>query len=128
MAQKKTQAPHAHSGLDRVLHEKARLSILTALLARPEGALFPELKALCDLTDGNLARHLQTLQQAELIEVWKNQEGKRPSTLVRLSTKGRAAFLAYLGELERIVREAKAHGADETKRARRGLPPGWAPA
>jgi len=127
MAAKKTPAPHAYAGLDRVLHEKARLSILTALLARPEGVLFPELKALCDLTDGNLARHLQTLQQAELVEVWKNQEGKRPRTLVRLSAKGRSAFLAYLGELERIVREAKVH-TTEAKRARRVLPPGWAPA
>lgn len=128
MANKKTEAPHAYAGLDRVLHEKARLSILTALLARPEGVLFPELKALCDLTDGNLARHLQTLQEADLVELWKNQEGKRPRTLVRLSVKGRAAFLAYLGELERVVREAKTHSTTEAKRARRVLPPGWAPA
>ena len=78
MASKKTPAPHAYTGLDRVLHEKARLSILTALLARPEGVLFPELKALCDLTDGNLARHLQTLHEASLIELWKNQDGRRP--------------------------------------------------
>lgn len=128
MTAKKPRAPHAYDGLDRVLHEKARLSILTALLARPEGVLFPELKALCDLTDGNLARHLQTLQEAELIELWKNQEGKRPRTLVRLSPKGRTAFLAYIAELERVVREAKAHGTAEAKRSRRVLPPGWAPA
>lgn len=127
MASKKTRAPHAYTGLDRVLHEKARLSILTALLARPEGVLFPELKALCALTDGNLARHLQTLHEAQLVELWKNQDGPRPRTLVRLSTRGRTAFLAYLAELERVVREAKAHAGAEARR-RRELPPGWAPA
>lgn len=128
MTSKKAHAPHAYEGLDRVLHEKARLSILTALLARAEGVLFPELRSLCDLTDGNLARHLQTLQEAELIELWKNQDGPRPRTLVRLSAKGRMSFLAYLAELERVVREAKAHATAETRRARRDLPPGWAPA
>jgi DNA-binding MarR family transcriptional regulator len=125
---KRARAPHAYAGLDRVLHEKARLSILTALLARPEGVLFPELRALCDLTDGNLARHLQTLQDAELIELWKNQDGRRPRTLVRLSVAGRSAFLAYLAELERVVREAKSHATSEARRARRVLPPGWVPA
>lgn len=120
-------ASHAYAGLDRVLHEKARLSILTALLARPEGALFPELKTLCDLTDGNLARHLQTLDEAGLIELWKNQAGPRPRTLARLSPKGRAAFLDYLAELERVVREART--ASRAREAGpRALPEGWQPA
>ena len=56
---------YAYQGLDRVLHEKARLGILTALVARKQGATFVELKRLCALTDGNLARHLQTLQDAQ---------------------------------------------------------------
>ena len=59
MTTKRPAAAHAYAGLDRVLHEKARLAMLTVLLGRPEGVLFPELKQLCDLTDGNLARHLQ---------------------------------------------------------------------
>lgn len=126
MASKKVTAPHAYAGLDRVLHEKARLSILTALLARSEGVLFPELKALCDLTDGNLARHLQTLVEAEIVEMWKNQDGPRSRTLVKLTKRGRVAFLEYLEELERVVREAKAHVGE--RRASRDLPPGWLPA
>ena len=132
MAAKKPKAPHSYAGLDRVLHEKARLSILTALLARQDGVLFPELKALCDLTDGNLARHLQTLQEAEIIELWKNQDGPRPRTLVKLSSKGRMVFLDYLAELARVVLEANANSAtihDSVARgAGRELPPGWAPA
>ena len=127
MAARKTGAVHACAGLDRVLHEKARLSIMTALLARPEGVLFPELKTLCDLTDGNLARHLQTLHEAGLVELWKNHDGPRQKTLVRLSAKGTQSFLEYLGELERVVRAAKAHSI-ELRRSRTDLPPGWQPA
>ena len=55
----------AYEGLDRVLHEKARLGILTALATRPDGILFAELKDLCALTDGNLSRHLQVLREAD---------------------------------------------------------------
>ena len=68
---RKTEEPgrFAYEGLDRIMHEKARLGILTSLLARPEGILFNELKELCSLTDGNLSRHIQALQEAELVEV-----------------------------------------------------------
>ncbi len=69
---------YAYEGLDRVLHEKARLGILTALIARAEGLLFTELRELCSMTDGNLSRHIHTLQEASLVEVWKGQAGKRP--------------------------------------------------
>ena len=53
---------YAFDGIDRVLHEKARLGILTSLLAHQNGLVFGELRDLCALTDGNLSRHLQTLQ------------------------------------------------------------------
>ena len=79
----------AYEGLDRVLHEKARLGILTSLSTRPEGLLFGDLKRLCALTDGNLNRHLEVLQEAGLVEVWKRFEGRRPQTLVRLGAEGR---------------------------------------
>ena len=52
----------AYEGLERVLHEKARLGIMTSLVTRPEGLLFGDLKRLCALTDGNLSRHLEVLQ------------------------------------------------------------------
>jgi DNA-binding MarR family transcriptional regulator len=118
---------HAYAGLDRVLHEKARLGILTALLAHADGTLFPELKELCDLTDGNLARHLQVLHEAGLVEIFKNTEGPRSKTLIRLSRRGREAFLAYLEELERVVREAKAQGAAARRARGSEPPPGFVP-
>jgi len=119
----------AYEGLDRVLHEKARLGILTALLNRPDGLRFTELKELCSLTDGNLSRHIQVLLDALLIQVWKGKEEGRPQTLVRLSKQGRKAFVAYLGELERVIQDAR---TKTVRNARKGAglstPPGWAPA
>ena len=97
----------AYEGLDRVLHEKARLGILPSLATRPEGLLFGDLKRLCALTDGNLNRHLAVRQEAGLVEVWKRFEGRRPQTLVRLSAEGRRRFLDYLGELEKVLKDAK---------------------
>lgn len=111
---------YAYDGLDRALHEKARLGIMTSLLAHPNGLLFNELKAMCALTDGNLSRHLQVLSGEGLVEIWKSQD-RRPQTLCRLSRKGRERFVAYLEELERVLRDASAplHRGDEL---------GWAPA
>ena len=119
----------AYEGLDRVLHEKARLGILTSLATRPEGLLFGDLKRLCALTDGNLNRHLEVLQEARLVEVWKRFEGRRPQTLVRLSAEGRTRFLEYLGELEKVLKDArKAQALERGEAARHPLKPGWTPA
>src|SRR5262249_32703191 len=96
----------AYEGLDRALHEKARLGILTSLAAHPDGLKFGELRTLCSLTDGNLSRHLDVLRDAGLVEVWKGFERRRPQTLVRLTADGRRRFVAYLEELERVVRDA----------------------
>lgn len=96
----------AFEGLDRVLHEKARLGILSSLAAHPQGLLFTELRSLCNLTDGNLSRHMQVLQEAGLVEVWKGTRGKRPQTLVRMTESGRERFLEYLNLLEQIVTNA----------------------
>ena len=65
-------ARFAYEGLDRVIHERARLSILTSLIAHSKGLLFGDLKQLCGLTDGNLSRHLQVLQEAGLVEIAKS--------------------------------------------------------
>ncbi|MCX7013630.1 MAG: transcriptional regulator [Candidatus Sumerlaeota bacterium] len=122
---------YAYEGLDRVLHEKARLGILTSLASRPEGLLFSELRDLCSLTDGNLSRHLQTLEEAGLVEVWKGFQRRRPQTLCRLSAKGRERFLAYLEELEKVVHDAAAALESERrdeKALRRTIKKGWAPA
>ena len=106
-------ARYAFDGLDRVLHEKARLGILTSLLAHRDGLVFNELRSLCALTDGNLSRHLQTLQEAGLVEIWKGMKGRRPQTLVRLTATGRTRFLDYLSLLEGIVSGALATAKPE---------------
>ena len=97
----------AYDGLDRAMHEKARLSIMTSLACHPEGLLFVDLKEFCTLTDGNLSRHLQILEEAGLIEVWKSFQKRKPQTLVRLSKEGERRFKAYLEELEKILHDAK---------------------
>ena len=96
----------AYGKLDRLIHERARLSILSSLASHPDGLLFTDLKALCALTDGNLSRQLQQLQEAGLVEVWKGFKNKRPQTLCRLTAQGRKRFLDYVNELERVVADA----------------------
>ena len=122
---------YAYEGLDRTMHEKARLGILTSLASHPEGLLFNDLKELCSLTDGNLSRHLQTLQEAGLVEVWKGYHKKRPQTLCRLSSEGRDRFMEYLAQLEMVVKDAAAvrDQVRENNAARDDvLSEGWMPA
>ena len=112
----------AFDGLNRVLHEKARLGILSSLMANDQGLLFTELKTLCRLTDGNLSRHLQVLQEAELVEVWKASRGAKSQTLVRMTNDGRRQFMEYIAVLERIVQDAQ--HASQLLQHRSGEAPG----
>ena len=96
----------AYDGLDRVIHEKARLSVLTSLVTHPKGLVFGDLKEMCGLTDGNLSRHLQVLEEAGLIDIQKGYDHNRPQTLCRITTQGRRRYLDYLQVLEQIVRDA----------------------
>ncbi len=98
----------AFPGLNRLLHEPARLSVMTALMAQPDGILFPDLKVLCDLTDGNLNRHLAALREAGCIELWKRGAGRNRKTLIKATASGRKQFLLYLEKLETVVRDAGA--------------------
>ncbi len=121
---KTDDAPFSYEGLDRVIHEKARLGVLTSLIAHPKGLAFADLKQLCGLTDGNLSRHLQVLQDAGLVEITKGYEGNRPHTRCRLTKNGRRRFLDYLAVLERLVRDAaKAAGKEDAPDARLGILP-----
>jgi DNA-binding HxlR family transcriptional regulator len=101
-----TAGRFAYDGLDRVIHEKARLGILTSLVTHQNGLRFNELKALCSLTDGNLNRHLQHLQCAGLVEVTKEGSGRRQTTLIRVTASGRRRFAEYLSVLESVVLDA----------------------
>ena len=104
------QGRFAYEGLDRVIHERARLSVLTSLVTNPKGLAFGDLKQLCALTDGNLNRHLRVLERARLVEIVKKQEHNRPLTVCRITASGRARYLEYLETLEQVIRDA-AEGA-----------------
>lgn len=99
-------APFAYEGLDRVIHERARLSVLTSLLTHPSGLSFVELKQLCALTDGNLARHLQVLEEDKMIHISKDEDHGRAQTTVRITAAGRKRYMEYLTILEQVVRDA----------------------
>ena len=104
----RAKPPYAYPGLDRVIHERARLSVLTSLAAHPRGLKFSELKALSGLTDGNLSRHLQVLVSGKLVDITKKFEGNRPQTLCQITASGRKRYGEYVLELERVVRDAAA--------------------
>lgn len=114
----------AYEGLDRVIHERARLSVLTSLISNPRGVTFADLKQLCSLTDGNLSRHLQVLEKARMVEIEKGYEHNRPLTVCRITASGRKRFLEYLETLEQVVLDAAKVGHDETVAGMvRGLTP-----
>ena len=96
----------AYEGLDRVIHERARLSLLTSLITHPKGLTFNELKELCALTDGNLSRHLSVLEKDGMVEVIKGYDHNRPQTVCRITASGRDRYLEYLETLEQVVRDA----------------------
>ena len=103
---KETSGRFSYEGLDRVIHERARLSILTSLITNKRGLLFGDLKRLCALSDGNLSRHLQVLQEAKLIAVSKGFEKNRPQTVCWITALGRMRYLEYVEVLEQVVRDA----------------------
>jgi YD repeat-containing protein len=112
----------AYDGLDRVIHERARLGVLTSLVAHPKGLPFGDLKQLCALTDGNLSRHLQVLQVAKLVDISKRFDGNRPQTLCRITPQGRKRYLEYLAVLEQVILDAAAAvEADPDSKRARGL-------
>jgi len=114
----------AYQGLDRVIHERARLSILTSLITNPKGLAFNDLKQLCSLTDGNLSRHLRVLEQAKILEIVKGHDRNRPLTLCRITPSGRKRYLEYLATLEQVVRDAaKGNERESMINLVRGLAP-----
>jgi hypothetical protein len=97
---------YAYDGLDRVIHERARLSLLTSLVTHNKGLSFGELKRLCALTDGNLNRHLLVLEEAKLVSVMKSVDQNRPQTSVRITALGRKRYIDYLAVLEQVLSDA----------------------
>jgi DNA-binding MarR family transcriptional regulator len=98
--------PEPFLQLDRVIHEKGRLAIMSMLAATPELA-FTEMRDVLEMTDGNLTTHIRTLQEAGYISVSKSYQNSRPLTTCSLTSAGRKAFTAYVNLLEQIVRQNK---------------------
>jgi DNA-binding HxlR family transcriptional regulator len=125
----KTKAPpsdgrFAYEGLDRVIHERARLSVLTSLVTNPKGLAFGDLKQLCALTDGNLNRHLRVLEKGKMVEIVKKVDRNRPLTICRITSSGRTRYMEYLSTLEQVVRDAARGTQEEPGTASvRGLAP-----
>ena len=114
----------AYEGLDRVIHERARLSIVTSLATNPKGLTFNDLKRLCTLTDGNLSRHLSVLEKGKVVEIVKGHDRNRPLTICRITPSGRKRYLEYLSTLEQVIRDAAKETKDELAGAVvRGLTP-----
>ena len=119
-----TGSRFAYEGLDRVIHERARLSLLTSLISNPNGVTFVDLKQLCGLTDGNLNRHLLVLEREGLVEIAKRHDRNRPQTNCRITKDGRARFLEYLSTLEQVVKDAaKATKSQSVQSLMRNLAP-----
>ena len=98
--------PEPYQQLDRLIHEKGRLAIMSMLAASPELS-FTELRDALGMTDGNLTTHIRTLQQEGYVAVAKSYQNHRPLTTCSLTATGRKAFADYINLLEQIVRQNK---------------------
>ena len=98
--------PEPFLNLDRVIHEKGRLGIMSLLAASPELS-FTEMRDTLGMTDGNITTHIRTLQEAGYVSVSKTYEKNRPLTTCSLTANGRKAFASYINLLEQIVQQTK---------------------
>ena len=98
--------PEPFLQLDRVIHEKGRLAIMSSLAASPELS-FTELRDALGMTDGNLTTHIRTLQEAGYVSITKSFQNKRPLTTCSLTAAGKRAFTNYINLLEQIVRQTR---------------------
>ena len=119
-SKKSAASRYAYDGLDRVIHERARLSLLTSLITHEKGLSFNELKHFCALTDGNLNRHLQVLEEARLVNMTKSTDQSRSQTSFRITATGRRRYVEYLAVLEQVLTDAASAVDGESRR--KGLP------
>ena len=98
--------PEPFLQLDRVIHEKGRLAIMSMLAASPELS-FTELRDTLNMTDGNLTTHIRTLQEAGYVSVTKSFQNNRPLTTCSLTPSGKKAFTNYINLLESIIQQTK---------------------
>ena len=100
-------SPKASLELDRLIHERVRLAIVSALAVN-ESLTFNELKHLLGTSDGNLSVHARRLEEAEYLECLKTFEGRVPRTEYRLTRTGREALERYLAHMEGLIRSTRA--------------------
>jgi len=98
--------PEPFLRLDRVIHEKGRMAIMSMLAAAADLS-FTELRDALGMTDGNLTTHIRTLQEAGYVSVAKSFQNRRPLTTCSLTRAGRRAFAGYINLLEQIVRQTR---------------------
>ena len=98
--------PEAFLQLDRVIHEKGRLAIMSMLAASAELS-FTEMRDALSMTDGNLTTHIRTLQEAGYVSITKSFQNNRPLTTCSLTSAGKKAFTSYINLLENIIQQNK---------------------
>ncbi|MFW5738046.1 MAG: transcriptional regulator [Spirochaetota bacterium] len=98
-----SETRYAYQGLDHLLHAPARLSIATALYANRDGLTVVELRELCELSDGNLSRHLRKLEAEHVVHTAKHFVGRVPQTSVAMTAAGRERFERYVEQIRDIV-------------------------
>ena len=94
------------SGLERTIHERIRLGMVSALAVNPS-LTFPELKQLLDVTDGNLSIHARKLEEAGYIACEKGFDGRIPRTEYRITAEGRKALELYFDHMEALIEAAR---------------------
>ena len=93
-------------GFDRLIYERVRLGIMSALAMNDE-LTFNELKALFNASDGNLGAHARKLEEAGYVECTKSFEARRPKTIYRITGVGRKALLRYLEHIEAVIKATR---------------------
>ena len=112
-----TQTSNGFDGLERIFHEPNRMAILSVLCTKRDGFAFTELRDRCGLTDGNLSRHLKTLEDGDIVSCRKAFVHDKPKTTVRLTAAGTRRFRAYLDTLTDILKQTKADLVAESHQA-----------
>jgi DNA-binding MarR family transcriptional regulator len=98
--------PEGDSSFDRLVYERVRLGMMSALAVQDE-LTFSELKALCEVSDGNLSAHARKLEEANYVTCTKSFDGRRPKSVYRLTPAGRAAFNRYLDHVEAVIKATR---------------------
>ncbi len=108
--------PEVFLNLDRVIHEKGRLAIIS-LLAGATSLSFTEIRDILGMTDGNVSVHLKTLRQSEYVAITKRVKNRKPLTTVSLTDEGRTAFQKYLSDMEKIVQSSPLRSLESQSRS-----------